>query len=144
MEIAWGIRQSIAASAEPRSFNLTLMNAWRAIKWIFIASFLGLIGVAILFLVNWPKTRALPEGYTDVYFPRTGQRFLVDSEGIKRVGPEILDYQVSGTIVTGHETATQPFQIDLKTNKVILGTGTEKAEQQAAVKAFKEKYNIRE
>jgi hypothetical protein len=78
--------------------------------------------------MSWrPRTRPLPEGYTYIYFPRGGHRYIIDPGGIKKVGQEVLDYQVSGTVVTGTVRLAlggddvRPFRLDLKTHTVTLG-----------------------
>jgi hypothetical protein len=74
-----------------------------------------------------PRTRSLPEGYTYAYFPSGGHRYLIAPGGIKKVGQEVLDYHVSGTLVTGtvrlqlEHDDIRSFRLDLKTHQVTLG-----------------------
>jgi len=75
----------------------------------------------------WPRNRPLPEGYIYTYFPRGGHRYIIDPGGIKKVGQEVLDYHVSGTVVTGtvrlrlQHDDVRSFRLDLKTHEMTLG-----------------------
>lgn len=100
------------------------MSAARLIKWSAIVSALAVLTCIALSL---PRTRSLPEGYTYAYFPGGGHRYIIAPGGIKKVGQEVLEYHVSGTVVTGlvrvslgHD-AVRIFHLDLKTHQVTLG-----------------------
>ena len=100
------------------------INRGRSIRWPLIA---GTVGVVVLVLSMLPRTRSLPEGYTCTYFPAGGHRYLIAPGGIKKVGQEVLDYAVSGTLVTGtvrlrlEHDEVRSFRLDLKTHEVTLG-----------------------
>lgn len=102
------------------------MTLRRAIKWVCIASVAGAVLFAALLQ---PRIRSLPEGYTYAYFPRGGHRYLIAPGGIKKVGQEVLDYQVTGTVVTGtvrlslEQDDIRTFRLDLKTHQVTYGDG---------------------
>jgi hypothetical protein len=88
----------------------------------------GVLLVAVLFVVmQLPRTHALPQGYTDTYFPRGGHRYLIAPGGVKKVGQEVVNYQVVGTVVTGtvrlrlERDDVRTFHLDLKTHTVSLG-----------------------
>jgi len=72
----------------------------------------------------WPRSHDLPEGYKYIYFPRGGHRYIVAPEGIKKVGQEVLDYRVDGTIIMGRVRRSlgnpkiDSFRLDLKTHSV--------------------------
>ena len=93
-------------------------------KWTGIAI---IVTVLAFVAVSFPRTRSLPEGYAFTYFPRGGHRYLIAPGGIKKVGQEVLDYHVSGTVVTGtvrlrlEHDDVRTFRLDLKTHKVTLG-----------------------
>lgn len=88
---------------------------------------MALAGILLPVLLLWPRTRSLPEGYVYMYFPRGGHRYLIAPGGIKKVGQEVLSYQVSGTVVTGmvrvrlEHDDVRSFRLDLKTHEVVLG-----------------------
>jgi hypothetical protein len=88
----------------------------------------GAFLVVVVFVVmHLPRTHPLPEGYTDTYFPRGGHRYLIAPGGVKKVGQEVLTYQVVGTVVTGtvrlrlEHDDVRTFHLDLKTHTVSLG-----------------------
>ena len=95
----------------------------RIANWVFA---IGLTAVVVAFIFTLPHTRSLPEGYTYSYSPVGGHRYLIDPGGIKRVGQEVLDYQVNGTVVTGTVRLQlggidiKKFHLDLKSNEVTL------------------------
>src|ERR1041385_4802334 len=97
------------------------MNTRRIIKWGAIMAVVSF--VAILF----PRWRSLPEGYTYLYTPASGHRYIVAPGGIKKVGQEELDYHVSGTAVTGRVRLQvehhdiRSFPLHMKTHQVTLG-----------------------
>jgi hypothetical protein len=67
-----------------------------------VAAVVAVIGVGVFICVSVPRTRDLGNGYMYIYFPRGGHRYIVaQPEGIKRVGQEVLDYQVNGNVITG-------------------------------------------
>lgn len=100
------------------------MNARRVIQW---AALVGIGAGLGRIALSFPRTRSLPEGYTDTYFPSGGHRYLIAPGGIKKVGQEVLDYHVSGTLVTGTvrlrlgQGDVRTFRLDLKTHTVALG-----------------------
>ena len=100
------------------------MNTRRAIKWVSLAA---LAAIVIVFVALFPRSRSLPGGYTYTYFPRGGHRYIIDPAGIKKVGQEVLDYHVSGSVVTGmvrlrlEHDDVRSFHLDLKTATVTLG-----------------------
>lgn len=63
------------------------------------------------------------------YLPQGGHRYLIAPGGIKKVGQEVLDYRVSGTVVTGtvrlrlEQDDIRSFRLDLKTHEVTYGDG---------------------
>src|SRR5262245_27226400 len=93
-------------------------------KWIGIAAIVAVLAFVAL---SFPRARSLPEGYTYVYFPRGGHRYLIAPGGIKKVGQEVLDYHISGAVVTGsvrlrlEDGDVRTFRLDLKTHEVTLG-----------------------
>ncbi len=93
-------------------------------KWVSIAALAGIAGCSLMVM---PRVRSLPEGYTYLYTPASGHRYLVAPGGIKKVGQEVLDYHVVGTIVTGtvrlrlEHDDVRTFRLDLKTHEVTLG-----------------------
>jgi hypothetical protein len=99
------------------------VNTRRTIKWVSIAAVSGIVLFVVLLL---PRTRSLPEGYTYAYFPSGGHRYLIAPGGIKKIGQEVLDYHVDGTVVTGtvrlrlEHDDIQTFRLDLKTHEVTL------------------------
>ena len=102
------------------------MKTRRTIKWVSIATVAGVVLFVVLFL---PRTRSLPEGYTYAYFPRGGHRYIIAPGGIKKVGQEVLDYHVTGNVVTGRvrirleQDDIRSFNLDLRTHQVTLGDG---------------------
>jgi len=104
------------------------VNTRRTIKWVSIATVAGVVLFVVLLL---PRTRSLPEGYTYAYFPRGGHRYIIAPSGIKKVGQEVLDYHVSGTVVTGRVRIQlecddiRSFSLDLRTHQVSLGDGVQ-------------------
>jgi hypothetical protein len=100
------------------------VNIRRTIKCVSLAAFAAMV---LLIVALFPRSRSLPEGYTYTYFPRGGHRYIIDSAGIKKVGQEVLDYQVSWSVVTGmvrlrlEHDDVRPFRLDLKTATVTLG-----------------------
>ncbi|MBL9166833.1 MAG: hypothetical protein JNN07_03760 [Verrucomicrobiales bacterium] len=100
------------------------MNTRRKIK---CASIAAASGVTIFLGLSLPRTRSLPESYTYAYFPRGGYRYLIAPGGIKKVGQEVLDYHVAGTIVTGtvrlrlEDDDVRIFRLDLKSHEVTFG-----------------------
>ena len=100
------------------------MNARRVIKCVAITAVVAVLAFVAL---SFPRTRSLPEGYTYAYFPRGGHRYLIAPGGIKKVGQEVLDYHVTGTVVTGtvrlrlEHDDIRTFRLDLKTHEVTLG-----------------------
>jgi len=58
---------------------------------------------------------------------RGGHRYLIAPGGVKKVGQEVLNYQVVGTVVTGtvrlrlEHDDVRTFHLDLKTHTVSLG-----------------------
>jgi multisubunit Na+/H+ antiporter MnhB subunit len=105
------------------------VNTRRAIKWVSIAVVAGVVLFVALLL---PRTRSLPEGYSYAYFPRSGYRYLIAPGGIKKVGQEVIDYHVTGTVVTGtvrlrlEHDDVRTFRLDLKTHVVTLGDGVQR------------------
>ena len=93
-------------------------------KWGVIAA---VVAVLVFVALSFPRTRSLPEGYTYTYFPRGGHRYLIAPGGIKKVGQEVLDYHLTGTVVTGtvrlrlEHDDVRTFRLDLKTHEVTLG-----------------------
>lgn len=100
------------------------MNTRRKIK---CASIAAVLGVTVFLVLSLPRTRSLPESYTYAYFPRGGYRYLIAPGGIKKVGQEVLDYHVDGTIVTGtvrlrlEDDDIRTFRLDLKSHEVSFG-----------------------
>jgi hypothetical protein len=90
-------------------------------------------GVAILALVAvvaWafvPRISSLPGGYTSTYFPAGGHRYISAPGGIKKVGQEVLSYQVQGAVVSGNVrlqlggSDVRTFRLDTATHRVTLG-----------------------
>ena len=94
------------------------------IHWV---SLVAVAGVVLFVALLLPRTRALPEGYRYAYFPGGGHRYLIAPGGIKKVGQEVLEYHITGTVVTGtvrlrleHEDV-RTFRLDMKTHEVTLG-----------------------
>lgn len=81
-----------------------------------------------------PRSRSLPEGYTYTYFPSGGHRYIIAPGGIKKVGQEVLDYHVSGTVVTGRVRLRlengdiRTFRLDLRTHQVTFTDGAQSDE----------------
>jgi hypothetical protein len=104
-------------------FSLNLISP-KKIKWMMLVD---LCGIAIGLVTRWPRSHALPEGCTDTYFPGEGHRYIIDPGGIKKVGQEVLEYQIKGTVVTGTvrrvlgKDQIQSFRLDLKTNELTYG-----------------------
>lgn len=102
------------------------MTRRRVIKWVCIASVAAAVFAVVLLQ---PRMRSLPEGYTYACFPRGGHRYLIAPGGIKKVGQEVLDCRVSGTVVTGtvrlrlEQDDIRSFRLDLKTHEVTYGDG---------------------
>ncbi len=100
------------------------MNIRRTIKWVTLVIVVAIVGFV---LVSLPRVRSLPEGYTYLYTPASGHRYIVAPGGIKKVGQEVLDYHVAGTIVTGtvrlrlEHDDVRTFRLDLETHEVTLG-----------------------
>ncbi len=101
-----------------------MVNIRRTIKWVTLVIVAAIVGFV---LVSLPRVRSLPEGYTYLYTPASGHRYIVAPGGIKKVGQEVLDYHVVGTIVTGtvrlrlEHDDVRTFRLDLKTHEVTLG-----------------------
>ena len=91
----------------------------------------GAFLVAVLFVVmHLPRTHPLPEGYTDTDFPRGGHRYWIAPGGVKKVGQEVLSYQVVGTVVTGTDRLRlehDDVRTFLKTHTVSLGDRVQQA-----------------
>jgi hypothetical protein len=104
------------------------VNTRRAINRVSIAAILAVVVFVLLML---PRTRSLPEGYTYAYFPPGGHRYLIAPGGIKKIGQDVLDYHVIGTVVTGavrlrlEHDDIRSFRLDLKTHQVTLGDGVQ-------------------
>jgi hypothetical protein len=100
------------------------VNTRRAIKWASFAVLAGIVGVVLMMM---PRVRSLPEGYTYLYTPASGHRYIVAPGGIKKVGQEVLDCRVSGSVVIGTvrlrlgSDDVRTFRLDLKTHAVALG-----------------------
>jgi len=99
-----------------------------------LSTAVGVLLIAVLFVVmQLPRTHLLPEGYTDTDFPRGGHRYLIAPGGVKKVGQEVLSYQVVGTVVTGTDRLrlehddVRTFRLDLKTHTVSLGDRVQQA-----------------
>jgi hypothetical protein len=94
---------------------------------IFIGSalFAG-IAFAYFYFGAMPRERSLPEGYFYVHFPISGHRYIIAPGGIKRVGQEVISYEIKGTIITGVVRRIlggddiRTFHLDLKTHVVVL------------------------
>ena len=99
------------------------MNTRRIIKWSLTVLILGIVVFVFMML---PRSRSLPEGYIYTYFPAGGHRYIIAPGGIKKVGQEVLDYDVSGTTITGRvrlqleHDDIRSFSLDLRTHQVIL------------------------
>lgn len=99
------------------------MNTRRTFQWLGITAMAGVV----LWVSLRPRTHPLPGGYTDAFFPSNGHRYLIAPGGIKKVGPEVLTYQVAGTVVTGtvrsrlDHDEVRTFRLDLKTHELTLG-----------------------
>lgn len=100
------------------------LNMRRTIKWLTLAI---LAGIAVFALMLLPRVRSLPEGYTYLYTPASGHRYIVAPGGIKKVGQQVLDYRVSGSVITGTVRLAiggddvRAFHLDLNTHQVTLG-----------------------
>ena len=96
----------------------------RTINWLVVAAVAGVVLIVALLL---PRTRALPEGYSDAYFPGGGHRYLIAPDGIKKVGQEVLEYHITGTVVTGtvrlrlEHDDVRTFRLDMRTHEMTLG-----------------------
>ena len=70
-----------------------------------VAIVVGVVGVTLITAAMWrvlPRTRDLGNGYVYMHFPAGGHRYIVAKpEGIKKVGQEVLEYRVEGTMITG-------------------------------------------
>ncbi len=96
----------------------------RTSRWIT----LGLLAaVAIMVLVILPRSHSLPGGYAYTYFHRGGHRYIIAPGGIKKVGQEVLRYQVDGPIVSGTVRRQlggndiRTFRLDTATHQVTFG-----------------------
>ncbi len=100
------------------------LNSRGIIRWVSISAVASVVLFVVLLL---PRTRPLPKGYTYAYFPRGGHRYILAPGGIKKVGQEVLDYHVIGTVVSGkvrlqlEHDDIRLFSLDLKTHQVTLG-----------------------
>jgi hypothetical protein len=86
-----------------------------------------LASIAVFVLMVLPRVRSLPGGYTYLFTPASGHRYIIAPGGIKKVGQQVLDYQVSGSAITGTVRLAiggddvRAFRLDLKTHQVTLG-----------------------
>jgi hypothetical protein len=95
--------------------------------------FIGCAGVAVLAVVAvvaWgfvPRSSSLPGGYTYTYYPAGGHRYISAPGGIKKVGQEVLSYQVQGAVVSGSVrlqlggSDVRTFRLDTATHDVTFG-----------------------
>ena len=90
----------------------------------------GVAVLAVVAVVTWafaPRSSSLPGGYTYSYFPAGGHRYISAPGGIKKVGQEVLSYQVQGTVVSGRVrrqlggTDVRTFRLDTVTHEVTFG-----------------------
>ena len=99
----------------------------RCMRRIKMAAVIVVLAVLSIVALSVPRTRSLREGYADTFFPRTGHRYLIAPDGIKKVGQEVLDYQLTNSVVTGtvrrelEHDDIRTFRLDLKTHEVKWG-----------------------
>jgi hypothetical protein len=99
------------------------MNIPRTMKLVASACLVAVL----LFAFTLPRDQSLPGGYTYSYFPAGGQRYIIAPGGIKKVGQEVLDYQVDGAIISGTVRSelggaeVRTFRLDTTTHQVTRG-----------------------
>jgi hypothetical protein len=90
----------------------------------------GVAVLAVAAVVTWafaPRSALLPGGYTDTYFPAGGHRYISAPGGIKKVGQEVLSYEVEGAVVSGRVrlqlggSDVRTFRLDTATHVVTFG-----------------------
>ena len=102
----------------------SLLGLVSVIAPVIVGTVVALAAVVVVYILTLPRVQSLPEGYTYEYFPAGGHRYIIAPGGIKRVGQEVLDYQVNGTTVDGTVRLDlggiriQKFHLDLKTHEV--------------------------
>ena len=99
------------------------MNIPRTMKLVAAAG----LGALLLSAVMFPRDISLPGGYSYSYSPAGGHRYIIAPGGIKKVGQEVLDYQVDGAIISGTVRSelggvdVRTFRLDTATHQVTRG-----------------------
>jgi hypothetical protein len=90
-----------------------------------------IVSAAALFIASavwvwrvWPRYTHISDGYVLADLPASGQRYIIDDGGIKKVGQQVLSYRIDGRLILGtvrrslEDSEVQSFRLDMDTRRV--------------------------